>query len=215
MWRVVVARSDDNSTLLSSEITSGAPGHLSTLPAPPSGHHWGYPPPPHHPPYQSSQHPDMRHHHHHHHHHPHDMRPPAHELRHAVGDPRGQELPPRHPEMQRHQELPRHQDIHHRPDVPRHQDVRHQDMPGMRPDIPEMRSSHEYLELKIDTELRASENSQQSQSQQQQQQPQSQPQQQQSQQSQSHQQRNLKRAMSDSDCDDVFSEESGKEPYVP
>ncbi|XP_014476464.1 PREDICTED: hairy/enhancer-of-split related with YRPW motif protein [Dinoponera quadriceps] len=210
MWRVVVARSDDNSTLLSSEITSGAPGHLSTLPAPPSGHHWGYPPPPHHPPYQPAQHPDMRHHHHHHH--PHDMRPPAsHELRHATGELRSQEL--RHPEMQRHQ------DIHDRPDVAKHQDI-----PGMRTDMPEMRPNHEYLELKIDTELRAPENGQQQpQQQRQRQQSQHQPQQsqQQPQQSQQHQkqsqqyqghQRSLKRAMSDSDCDDVFSEESGKEP---
>lgn len=202
MWRVVVARSDDNSTLLSSEITSGAvaPGHLSTLPAPPSGHHWGYPPPPHHPPYQPSpQHPDMRHHH--------DMRPPAShgELRHAIAAPgtdlRSQELRHemqrpdlRHPaEMQRHQELSRHQEL------PRHQDV-----PGMRPELPELRSNHEFLELKIDTELRSQDNGQQQQ----------QPQQQQSQQNQGHQQRNLKRTMSDSDCDDVFSEESGKEPYV-
>lgn len=200
MWRVVVARSDDNSTLLSSEITSGAvaPGHLSTLPAPPSGHHWGYPPPPHHPPYQPPQHPDMRHHH--------DMRPPGpHELRHAAavpGDLRNQELRHemqrpdlRHSEIQRHQELSRH-------DIARHQDVRHQDMPGMRSDMSEMRSNHEFLELKIDTELRSQDSSQQ---QQQQQQPQ---------QNQGHQQRNLKRTMSDSDCDDVFSEESGKEPYV-
>ncbi|XP_011250799.2 hairy/enhancer-of-split related with YRPW motif protein [Camponotus floridanus] len=201
MWRVVVARSDDNSTLLSSEITSGAvaPGHLSTLPAPPSGHHWGYPPPPHHPPYQPPQHPDMRHHH--------DMRPPGpHELRHATavpGDLRNQELRHemqrpdlRHPEIQRHQELSRH-------DIARHQDVRHQDMPGMRSDMSEMRSNHEFLELKIDTELRSQDSSQQQQQQQQQQQPQ---------QNQGHQQRNLKRTMSDSDCDDVFSEESGKEP---
>lgn len=189
MWRVVVARSDDNSTLLSSEITSGAvaPGHLSTLPAPPSGHHWGYPP--YQPPYQPPQHPDMRHHHH-------DMRPPGpHELRHsAPGDLRNQELRHemqrpdlRHPEIQRHQELSRH-DI-----------ARHQDMPGMS----EMRSNHEFLELKIETELRSQDSGQQQQ--QQQQQPQ---------QTQGHQQRSLKRTMSDSDCDDVFSEESGKEPYV-
>ncbi|KAL0128360.1 hypothetical protein PUN28_003564 [Cardiocondyla obscurior] len=189
MWRVVVARSDDNSTLLSSEITSGAPGH-----------HWGYPPPPHHPPYQPpSQHPDMRHHH--------DMRPPAThgELRHAIaatGDLRGQEL--RHPEMQRpdlrHPEMQRHQEMS------RHDVTRHQEVPGMRQEMPELRSNHEFLELKIDTELRSQDNSQQPQPQQQQQQ-----QQQQSQQNQGHQ-RNLKRTMSDSDCDDVFSEESGKEP---
>lgn len=103
----------------------------------------------------------------------------------------------RHPEIQRHQELSRH-------DIARHQDVRHQDMPSMRADMSEMRSNHEFLELKIDTELRSQDGGQQQQ-QQQQQQPQ---------QNQSHQQRNLKRTMSDSDCDDVFSEESGKEPYV-
>lgn len=138
------------------------------------------------------------------------MRPPAThgELRHAVaapGDLRSQELRHemqrpdlRHPaEMQRHQELSRH-------DIARHQDVRHQDISGMRPEMPELRSNHEFLELKIDTELRSQDNSQQQQQQQQQQ----------SQQNQGHQQRNLKRTMSDSDCDDVFSEESGKEPYV-
>ncbi|XP_015438548.1 PREDICTED: hairy/enhancer-of-split related with YRPW motif protein [Dufourea novaeangliae] len=198
MWRVVVARSDDNSTLLSSEIASGpvGTGHLPSLPGPPSGHHWGYPPPPH-PSYQP-QHPDMRHHH--------DMRPPPHDLRHATGpDLRAQELRHdnphrsdlRHTEMQRHQEL-------HRVEMSRHQDIRHQEMTGMRPDMSaEMRTGHEFSDLKIDVaDMRNQEPGQQQQQQQQQQ----------SQQGQSHQQRNLKRAMSDSDCDDVFSEESGKEP---
>ncbi|XP_066588630.1 hairy/enhancer-of-split related with YRPW motif protein 1-like isoform X2 [Prorops nasuta] len=191
MWRVVVARSDDNSTLLSSEISgagSAGPGHLASLPGTPSGHHWGYPPPPHHPSYQA-QHPDMRHHH--------EMRGPN-DLRHAAAAPEIRHDMHRHPEVQRHQEMHRHQDLHqrhqemHRPEIVRHQ----QDMSAMRPDLSELRSTHELPELKIDvTELRTQDN--------------------QSQQPQGHQQphqRNLKRAMSDSDCDDVFSEESGKEP---
>jgi hypothetical protein len=133
----------------------------------------------------------MRHHH--------EMRPPApHELRHVAGDLRSQEsqrLDLRHPEMQRHQELSRQ-------DISRHQDIRQQDIQAIRSDISAIghaRSNHEYLELKIDTDLRIRNN---------------QPQQQQPPQNQGHQQRNLKRTMSDSDCDDVFSEESGKEPYV-
>ncbi|XP_015601613.1 hairy/enhancer-of-split related with YRPW motif protein [Cephus cinctus] len=221
MWRVVVARSDDNSTLLSSEITSGsvAQGHLPTLSGPPAPHHWGYPPPPH-PPYQPQPHPDMRHHH--------DMRADLRlsssgelrpELRHDMQRP---EL--RH-EMQRpevrhemHRPELRH-DMHrpelrhemHRPEV-RHEmqrtDIRHE-MTGMRTDLTELRPSHELPELKIDvTELRTQESQQQTQ-----QQVQQQAQQQQNQsQNQASQQRNMKRTMSDSDCDDVFSEESGKEP---
>lgn len=228
MWRVVVARSDENSTLLSSEITpSGvgpAGGHISTLSGPATSHHWGYPPPPHHhSPYQAPpgphQHPDMRHHH--------DMRGP--DLRHAdlrptgaivelrhdmqrtdlrVHQPDMQRPEVRHPEMQRN-DL-RHPDMHRtemttrqqqqqqqqqHPEL-RHQDMSHQDMSVMRPDLTELRPSHELPELKIDgAELRTRENQQQ-------------------QQTGSHQRSSLKRAMSDSDCDDVFSEESGKEPLV-
>lgn len=75
----------------------------------------------------------------------------------------------------------------------------HQDMTAaIRPDMTaEIRSSHEFPDLKIEvTDMRSQENSGQQQQQQQ----------------QASQQRNLKRTMSDSDCDDVFSEESGKEP---
>lgn len=205
MWRVVVARSDDNSTLLSSEIstgTMGPSGHLSTLSGPPASHHWGYPPPPHHPTYQTPQHPDMRHHH--------DMRntdpriPNPSELRPELRHPDIQRAELRHPEMQRHPEMirselrhdmQRPQDIRHQ-EMQRPQDIRHQDMSGMRPDLTELRPSHELPELKIDgTELRTQDNQQA----------------QQHSQSQGHQ-RNLKRTLSDSDCDDVFSEESGKEP---
>lgn len=198
MWRVVVARSDENSTLLSSEIGSGpvAPNHISSLSGPPSGHHhhhWGYPPPPH-PSYQP-QHSDVSSRHHH------DPRPP-HDLRHpATADLRPQEI--RHemhrPDL-RHQsaaEMQRHQPSElHRPEMARH----HQDL--MRPDMAtEIRSSHEFPDLKMDVaDIRNQESGQQ--------------QQQASQQGQAHQQRSLKRTMSDSDCDDVFSEESGKEPWV-
>lgn len=162
MWRVVVPRSDENSTLLSSEITAGAvaPGHLSSLSGPPAPHHWGYPPPPH-PSYQP-QHPEVRHHH---------------EMRHGSGELR--------PELRHDMQRP---ELRHPADI-RHE-IRH-DIPGMRPDLTELRPSHELPELKNDvTELRTQDN-------QQQQVPQS---------------RGMKRAMSDSDCDDVFSEESGKEP---
>lgn len=204
MWRVVVARSDENSTLLSSEIGSGpvGPNHIPSLSGPPSGHHhhhWGYPPPPH-PSYQP-QHSDVSRHHH-------DPRPP-HDLRHpttATADLRPQEI--RHemhrPDL-RHQsaaEMQRHQASElHRPEMARH----HQDLTGMRPDMgTEIRSSHEFPDLKIDVaDIRNQESGQQQQQQQQQQA---------SQQGQTHQQRSLKRTMSDSDCDDVFSEESGKEP---
>lgn len=73
---------------------------------------------------------------------------------------------------------------------------------SMRPDLTELRPSHELPELKLDaTELKLA-GAQDGQGQVQQGQTQQQP------------QRNLKRTMSDSDCDDVFSEESGKEPYV-
>ncbi|XP_057330923.1 hairy/enhancer-of-split related with YRPW motif protein 1-like [Microplitis mediator] len=190
MWRVVVARSDDNSTLLSSEISTSTVGpghHLSSIPGPPAGHHYypTYPPPPPPPPphhaYQTQH--DMRH----------DMRPDPH-LR---------------PEL-RHQEMLR-PDLHHRQDMRNdsmRQDMRHDlnvqghhgdiNAGGMRQqnqhDLTELRPSHELPELKIDgPELRSRSDSQQ-------------------QQQQGHQQRNLKRTMSDSDCDDVFSEESGKEP---
>ncbi|XP_046426819.1 hairy/enhancer-of-split related with YRPW motif protein-like [Neodiprion fabricii] len=155
MWRVVVPRSDENSTLLSSDITAGAvtPGHLPSLSGPSGPHHWGYPPPPH-PSYQP-QHPDVRHHH---------------EMRHDMQRP---EL--RHPADIRHE-------------------MRHDNIAGMRPDLTELRPSHELPELKNDiTELRAQDNQQQ-------------------QQQQLSQSRGMKRTMSDSDCDDVFSEESGKEP---
>ena len=212
MWRVVVARSDENSTLLSSEITSGGvgTGHISTLSGPAPSHHWGYPPPPHHPPYQTGpQHPDMRHHH--------DMRGP--DLRHTgsgaivelrhdmqrtdlrvhqadmqrpeVRHPEMQRTEVRHPEMHRNEMTTRQQQQQQQQ---QHPELGHQDISGMRPDLTELRPSHELPELKIDgAELRTRESQQQ-------------------QQVQSHQQRNLKRAMSDSDCDDVFSEESGKEP---
>ncbi|KAK0086927.1 hypothetical protein PV325_002174 [Microctonus aethiopoides] len=192
MWRVVVARSDDNSTLLSSEISTGSvgPTHLSSIPGPPTTHHYypGYPPPPpppppHHPAYQT-QHPDMRHH---------EMRTEIHlrpELRH-------QEMHNR-PDL-RHQEMHR-QDMGQRNDSGMRQEMRHdmgqqqhQDMSGMRQghELTELKPSHELSEFKIDApELRSRDGSQ----------------------GQGHQQRNLKRAMSDSDCDDVFSEESGKEP---
>nr|XP_034189600.1 hairy/enhancer-of-split related with YRPW motif protein-like [Osmia lignaria] len=191
MWRVVVARSDENSTLLSSEIASGpvGPGHISSLPGPPSGHHWGYPPPPH-PSYQP-QHPDVRHHH--------DMRPPPHDLRHpsSVGDPRNQDIRSHEmhrPDLRHQAEMQRHQELH-RPEM-----ARHQDLTAMRPDMTtDMRSAHEFPDLKIDVNQDTGQQQQQQQ-------------QQATQQSQTHQQRNLKRAMSDSDCDDVFSEESGKEP---
>lgn len=107
----------------------------------------------------------------------------------------------RHPEMQR-QDV-RHSEMHRpelrHPEMQRHQDIRHQDMTGMRPDLTELRPSHELPELKIDgAELRTQDAQQQAQQQAQ---------------AQGHQ-RNLKRTMSDSDCDDVFSEESGKEPLV-
>ncbi|XP_011297152.1 hairy/enhancer-of-split related with YRPW motif protein 1 [Fopius arisanus] len=178
MWRVVVARSDENSTLLSSEITTApvGPTHLSSIPGPPTGHHYypGYPPPPHHPPYQP-QHPDVRHH---------EMRP---DLRPEL----------RHQDMHNRQEI-RHQEMH-RPEMRnegmrtemRHDMGQHQDMSGMRQshELTELRPSHELPELKIDgPELRPRDG-----------------------QNQGHQ-RNLKRTMSDSDCDDVFSEESGKDP---
>lgn len=155
MWRVVVPRSDENSTLLSSDITAGAvaPGHLTSLSGPsgPHGpHHWGYPPPPH-PSYQP-QHPDLRHHH---------------DMRHGPGP--GDIRPEIRHEMQRHQPELRH------------------DITGIRNELTELRPSHELPELKNDvTELRTQE--------------------------QVPQTRGMKRAMSDSDCDDVFSEESGKEP---
>lgn len=166
MWRVVVARPEENSTLLSSDIsatTMPSGGHLTSLSGPPSSHHWGYPPPPHHPPYQP-QHPEMRHHH--------DMRVPP-DLRH-----------PPVPEMQRH--VP---DMRH--DLVRQGEMRHQEMGPMRPDLQEIRPNHELPDLKLDvTELRTPQDSQ----------------------GQVQQQRNsLKRTMSDSECDDVFSEESSKE----
>ena len=207
MWRVVVARSDENSTLLSSEISTGGmgpAGHLSSLSGPPATHHWGYPPPPHHPSYQPPQHPDMRHHH--------DMRNPdprhpnPSELRPELRHPDMQRPDMRHPDMQRtelrHPEMQR-QDVRHpemhRPELRHPEMQRHQDMTGMRPDLTELRPSHELPELKIDgAELRTQDAQQQAQQQAQ---------------AQGHQ-RNLKRAMSDSDCDDVFSEESGKEPLV-
>ncbi|XP_063983765.1 hairy/enhancer-of-split related with YRPW motif protein-like [Diachasmimorpha longicaudata] len=179
MWRVVVARSDENSTLLSSEITTPVgPGHLSSIPGPPTGHHYypGYPPPPHHAPYQP-QHPDVRHH---------EMRS---DLRPEL----------RHQDMHNRQEL-RHQEMHRaemrneggmRTEM-RHDMGQHQDMNGMRQthELTELRPSHELPELKIDgPELRPRDS-----------------------QNQAHQ-RSLKRTIgSDSDCDDVFSEESGKEP---
>ncbi|XP_034937446.1 hairy/enhancer-of-split related with YRPW motif protein 1-like [Chelonus insularis] len=183
MWRVVVARSDDNSTLLSSEISTSSvgPSHLSGLSAPPASHHYypGYPPPPppppHHPPYQHQH--DMRH----------DMRPDPHlrpELRHQEM----QRPDLRHPDMHR-------QDMRTdsmRPEM-RHDMTQHQDMSTMRQshELTELRPSHELPELKIDgPELRSRD----------------------SQQAQTHPQRNLKRTLSDSDCDDVFSEESGKDP---
>ncbi|KOX67869.1 Hairy/enhancer-of-split related with YRPW motif protein [Melipona quadrifasciata] len=149
MWRVVVARSDENSTLLSSEIGSGpvgpvGPNHISALsgPPPPSGHHhhhWGYPPPPH-PSYQP-QHADVvasRHHH--------DPRP-SHDLRHpgtAAGDLRHEMHRPdlRHPSAASEMQQPRHQPPPelHRPEMARH----HQDMTGIRPDMTaEIRSSHD------------------------------------------------------------------------
>ncbi|XP_043473613.1 hairy/enhancer-of-split related with YRPW motif protein-like [Leptopilina heterotoma] len=197
MWRVVVARSDDNSTLLSSEIstgTMGPSGHLPSLSGPPASHHWGYPPPPHHPSYQAPpQHPDMRHHH--------DMRnadpriPNPSELRPELRHPDLQRVELRHQEMQRHPEMIR-PELRHS-EMQRPHDIRHQDMSVMRPDLTELRPSHELPELKIDgTELRTQDSQQQAQ---------------QHAQAQGHQ-RNLKRTLSDSDCDDVFSEESGKEP---
>lgn len=186
MWRVVVARSDDNSTLLSSEISSGTVGsnHLSNLPAPPPSHHYypGYPPPPHHSPYQP-QHTDMRHH---------DMRQDLRpELRQDMHRP-----DMRHQQQQQQQDMHQRQDMGQRNETGMRQDMRHdmsqhQDM-GMRQtshDLTELRPSHELPELKIDgPELRSRDT-----------------------QNQGHQ-RNLKRPLSDSDCDDVFSEESGKEP---
>ena len=203
MWRVVVARSDENSTLLSSEISTGSMGpggHISSLSGAPGTHHWGYPPPPpHHPSYQGPpQHPEMRHHH--------DLRHPnSSELRPELRHPDMQRTDLRHPDMQRseirHPEMQR-QDIRHpemqRPELRHVEMQRHQDMGGIRTDLTELRPSHELPELKIDgAELRT---------------PDAQQAQQQNQ-NQGHQ-RNLKRTMSDSDCDDVFSEESGKEPLV-
>ncbi|XP_012252698.2 hairy/enhancer-of-split related with YRPW motif protein isoform X2 [Athalia rosae] len=78
-----------------------------------------------------------------------------------------------------------------RPEL-RHE-IRHDVIPTvMRSELTELRPSHELPELKNDvTELRTQDN------QRQQQGPGT---------------RGMKRAMSDSDCDDVFSEESGKEP---